>query len=233
MTTRAHDRGIANPTAGVTVGVSGGTAYTASRKGEYFHHTLTLGNESDMKANSSVLFSALICFALVQGCRTLSDECGIRKFSNAHPDYELQPTSEYFLRKELFWEYQYQMSVIQNVMEKLSEQEVDVPELREFLERSTEFVHGSADKGRERIDQLMAKVPDGGKVCRYVVYGSEEVQELQAWTTLGDRPVIVEEGLMIIGNDGEIVERVVEFIRALEEDDFDWRILDAAEKVTE
>jgi RHS repeat-associated protein len=36
--------GLANPTTNVTVGIQGGTAYTASRKGEYFHYPLTVAN---------------------------------------------------------------------------------------------------------------------------------------------------------------------------------------------
>jgi YD repeat-containing protein len=37
-------QGVANPTANVTVRVVGGTTYTAARKGEYYHHALTVGN---------------------------------------------------------------------------------------------------------------------------------------------------------------------------------------------
>ena len=38
--------GVANPTANVTVGIQGQTATVASRKGEYFHHPLTVSNST-------------------------------------------------------------------------------------------------------------------------------------------------------------------------------------------
>ncbi|MEW6159950.1 MAG: RHS repeat-associated core domain-containing protein [Verrucomicrobiota bacterium] len=41
---KADALGVANPTAGVTVGIQGGTAYTAARKGDYFHYPLKIGN---------------------------------------------------------------------------------------------------------------------------------------------------------------------------------------------
>ena len=48
--------GIANPTANVTVGVNGGTAYNANRKGEYFHYPLNVGNNVYPQIDSISLY---------------------------------------------------------------------------------------------------------------------------------------------------------------------------------
>jgi RHS repeat-associated protein len=50
--------GIANPTADVTVRVLGGTAYTAARKGEYYHHALAVGNNVYPQVEVKSLYGA-------------------------------------------------------------------------------------------------------------------------------------------------------------------------------
>ena len=47
--------GIANPTAGVTVSIVGGSSYTANRKGEYFHWPLTVANSTAQYPTVSVV----------------------------------------------------------------------------------------------------------------------------------------------------------------------------------
>jgi RHS repeat-associated protein len=50
--------GVANPTADVTVRVVGGTTYTAARKGEYYHHALTVGNNVYPTVEAKSLYGA-------------------------------------------------------------------------------------------------------------------------------------------------------------------------------
>ena len=52
--------GIANPTANVTVRVIGGTTYTAVRKGEYYHHPLTVGNNVYPEIEVKSLYGATL-----------------------------------------------------------------------------------------------------------------------------------------------------------------------------
>jgi RHS repeat-associated protein len=51
-------QGVANPTADVTVRVVGGTTYTAARKGEYYHHALTVGNNVYPEVEVKSLYGA-------------------------------------------------------------------------------------------------------------------------------------------------------------------------------
>jgi RHS repeat-associated protein len=51
-------QGVANPTANVTVRVVGGTTYTAARKGEYYHHALTVGNNVYPEVEVKSLYGA-------------------------------------------------------------------------------------------------------------------------------------------------------------------------------
>jgi RHS repeat-associated protein len=51
-------QGVANPTANVTVRVVGATTYTAARKGEYYHHALTVGNNVYPEVEVKSLYGA-------------------------------------------------------------------------------------------------------------------------------------------------------------------------------
>jgi hypothetical protein len=50
--------GVANPTAGVTLRVIGGTTQTAARKGEYYHHALSVGNNVYPQVEVKSLYGA-------------------------------------------------------------------------------------------------------------------------------------------------------------------------------